>query len=404
MRAFHVLLNETPVGILAEDDENRISFSFADTYTRLVNRPVLSQSFEDDLTRVYAAKRAGLPTFFANVIPEDENLRSLIENSLGVDSKDDLSLLASASQDLPGALRIKTFEGTAPELQPSLIEEPDSDTLSEPKFRFSLAGVQLKFSLLKEGDRLVIPTRGSGGSWIVKLPSSRYPDLTRNEYATLEWARACGFNVPEASLVERVELNENIAKHFAVDEPALIVKRFDRLGEVRIHQEDLAQVLSLMPKKKYEFTYDRCALLIYNICGPEDCLDFIKRVAFTVISGNTDAHLKNWSLLYADPTAARLSPMYDQVVICAYPDVPNEMALTLGGKRLPSEVSLNSFVNMGTKCGLNADETRKEVKALLLAALTVLKENKTHVQYPTAIRQALDQYWEKLPLVRELKT
>ena len=59
--------------------------------------------------------------------------------------------------------------------------------------RFSLAGVQLKFSAVMEASGgLTVPAGGMGGSWIVKLPSARFAAVPENEFAMLELARRAG--------------------------------------------------------------------------------------------------------------------------------------------------------------------------------------------------------------------
>jgi serine/threonine-protein kinase HipA len=87
-RTLLVLLQGAPVGHLSEDDAGRISFRFTEEYRHLPARQILSQSFEDDLRRVYRRKD-GLPAFFANLIPEGP-LRDLIEEDAGISKGDDL--------------------------------------------------------------------------------------------------------------------------------------------------------------------------------------------------------------------------------------------------------------------------------------------------------------------------
>jgi serine/threonine-protein kinase HipA len=70
-------------------------------------------------------------------------------------------------------------------------------------FRFSLAGVQLKFSAIMEAaGGLTIPACGVGGSWIVKLRSSQFASLSENEYTMLALARAVGIEVPRTELID----------------------------------------------------------------------------------------------------------------------------------------------------------------------------------------------------------
>ena len=69
--------------------------------------------------------------------------------------------------------------------------------------RFSLAGVQLKFSAIKSAaGGLTIPAEGVGGSWIVKLPSMTHDGVPENEYSMMSLAAQIGMDVPELQLVE----------------------------------------------------------------------------------------------------------------------------------------------------------------------------------------------------------
>ena len=70
--------------------------------------------------------------------------------------------------------------------------------------RFSLAGVQLKFSAMGDArGGLTIPARGVGGDWIVKLPSLQFPGVPENEFSMMTLARAVGISVPVVKLCQR---------------------------------------------------------------------------------------------------------------------------------------------------------------------------------------------------------
>jgi serine/threonine-protein kinase HipA len=59
---------------------------------------------------------------------------------------------------------------------------------------------------------------------------------------------------------------------------------------------------------------------------------------FSVLIGNADVHLKNWSLLYPDRRTPVLSPAYDYVATLRY--IPNDtLALSFGGSRSLSEIT-----------------------------------------------------------------
>jgi serine/threonine-protein kinase HipA len=99
------------VGYLNQNAEGQVAFCFTESYISASNRPILSQSFEDDLSRTYYGKDRLLPSFFANLIPEHGALRDLIENNLDVSPGDDLALLEAVGRDLPGAVEIVRIDG-----------------------------------------------------------------------------------------------------------------------------------------------------------------------------------------------------------------------------------------------------------------------------------------------------
>jgi len=147
-----------------------------------------------------------LPSFFANLILEHGALRDLIANNLGVSPGDDLGLLEAVGRDLPGAVEIVRVDGNDLPVQedldvPAYVEDRE-DILKnkEPGLRFSLAGVQMKFSVLRDPERITLPASNQDGEWIVKLGSVRFPFTVENEYAIMQWAMSAGFDVPECHL------------------------------------------------------------------------------------------------------------------------------------------------------------------------------------------------------------
>ena len=221
----------------------------------------------------------------------------------------------------------------------------------ETILRFSLAGVQLKFSAVMEATGgLTIPAEGIGGSWIVKLPSMKFEGVPENEFAMMELARAIGMDVPEVRLVplrEIAGLPEDVAR---MEGNALAVKRFDRTEDGRrIHIEDFAQVFGLYPEKKYErASYRNIAEVLWAETGEDGVAEFIRRLVFNALIGNADMHLKNWSLIYPDGRTPALSPGYDFVSTIAW--LPDEnMALTLGRSKKMTDLSLDQLAYLAGK-------------------------------------------------------
>ena len=141
-----------------------------------------------------------LPPFFSNLLPEG-HLREYLAARAGVKPDRDFFLLATLGADLPGATTATDAAGHHDRDDESKRGHDDRSPL-----RFSLAGIQLKFSAVMEtSGGLTIPADGIGGSWIVKLPSARLEGVPENEFAMMELARQIGISVPR---LKRVPISE----------------------------------------------------------------------------------------------------------------------------------------------------------------------------------------------------
>ncbi|MGC4854619.1 type II toxin-antitoxin system HipA family toxin [Micromonospora sp. DT4] len=224
----------------------------------------------------------------------------------------------------------------------------ESEGAYEPGLRFSLAGVAMKFSMLKIQDRLTLPARGMGGDWIVKLPDNRFRDVPRNEFAMMSLARAAGIDVPDIALVARADVDDRLPPSVwsTGEEYAYAIRRFDRgVGRGLVHIEDLAQVRNVYPDRKYLGNFETVASLIYRRRDTEALREFARRLAFSVLISNGDAHLKNWTLIYRDPRVPTLAPAYDLVSTGPYDlgDRPEDLGLKFGGSRAFHRISLGTF-------------------------------------------------------------
>jgi serine/threonine-protein kinase HipA len=213
--------------------------------------------------------------------------------------------------------------------------------------------VALKFSMLAHGDRLTVPAVGDRGDWLVKFPDYRFADVPRNEYVTMSLAGAVGIEVPEILLVHRDELDGLPARMWPNDEQwAYAVKRFDRSEGDRktsVHIEDFAQVRDFYPHQKYSGSFDTVAAVAYRGRDLAALREFGRRLAFSALVGNGDAHLKNWSLIYPDGRVPTLSPAYDLVSTFLYREEgegPENLGLTLGSSKRFEEVGPESFTRL----------------------------------------------------------
>lgn len=404
MQIFDVLLGDVVVGQLGRVQSGKVLFRFSESYRLLSKRPVLGQHFEDNLLKTYTGARDELPPFFANLVPEGP-LREVLEYSLGLPDGDDLQLLAAVGHDLPGALRLRPSQAASNMLDATAEMNLPMPTAEESgAFRFSLAGVQMKFSVLKSNEKLLLPLHDQQGNWIVKFDSEIYPGLVANEFATMQWARAAGFEVPECQISSAQELPPELVTRTAPASSVYLIKRYDRLGEARIHQEDLAQVAGLRPALKYDqWTYETCARIIGAVCGQGAYEEFIRRLVFMVISGNTDAHLKNWSLLYPDGIHAVLTPLYDQVAVIAWPPpagLKMEWALKFAGTKNLFHIDEEAFGRLASRSGGDPAQVKRLVSDTITKVLYAWQNGGIEQLLPLGHSQAIKHYWQRLPLLQ----
>jgi serine/threonine-protein kinase HipA len=395
--AFGLYLGDLEIGALSHDQQGW-SLELLPSWFQSRSAPILGQTF---LGRSLSRTRRSLVLFpfFANALPEPGPLREVLAKASGISADDDVAMLHAVGTDLPGAI--------------TLIAEtsPTSAQAAQP-LRFSLAGVQPKMSLRLsdvEHRRLSSPVVEGDSAWIAKFGSERYPDLPEAEFVALEWARAVGFDVPRTRLESSgavLGVPEALA---ANSEYAFLCERYDRgaLG-ARIHQEDFAQVCNVMPEDKYggaskEINLVKLGRVVRKILGDEGLLHFLRRLVFDVAVGNGDAHLKNWSLLYVQPTVPSWAPVYDVVPTVVY--IPDDKPAL----DWPKKAGLYS---------LRLDHVRQLLRKWDLLEIDVLNELRPFAQrvldtWPSvrahgALRERTRENWEahvsKVRLLKDLAT
>ncbi len=292
-----VALYGEPIGTLTILPGDQMLFAFHQKYIDNLKRPTLSLSFKDHLGGLITEirpTRTRAPPFFSNLLPEGA-LREYLAKKGGVNPNREFFLLWMLGRDLPGAITIAPPEGDAWPPEKEGIVSPQRVS-HETILRFSLAGVQLKFSAVMEAaGGLTIPAEGIGGSWIVKLPSMKFGGVPENEFAMMELARAIGIDVPDVRLIPLREITGLPEDVVRMEGYALAVKRFDRTEEGRrVHIEDFAQLFGLYPEKKYaRASYRNIAEVLWAETGEEGVAEFIRRLVFNALIGSTDMHLKN---------------------------------------------------------------------------------------------------------------
>ncbi len=404
----NVLLYSQPIGTLTRLPGDRVLFAFNEDYIADANRPTLSLSFKDAFGALITdikPTQTRLPPFFANLLPEGP-MRDYLASQAHVKPTREFLLAWVLGHDLPGALRILSADGES--LPPDDGQLPGGQAhANEVKhlhdddgiLRFSLAGVQLKFSAVKEAPGgLTIPAEGVGGSWIVKLPSTVYPGVPENEFAMMELARRIGIDVPETALVP-IDKIKGLPKGVeAAGDNAFTIKRFDRSADHHpIHMEDFAQVFGVYPEGKYgKASYRNIAEVVWIETGETGISEFLRRLVFNALIGNGDMHLKNWSLIYPDRISAQLAPAYDFVSTLAY--IPNDkLGLTFVDSKSFQSLTLEQFARFAAKAGLPEKLTLGTVRQTV-ADFRKAWADSDDLKLAAELRRAIDDHLDTIPI------
>ncbi|HEY4115476.1 MAG TPA: HipA domain-containing protein [Rhizomicrobium sp.] len=391
------------IGTITRLPGDRVLFAFDDAYVADGARPTLSLSYKDafgGLITEIKPTQTRLPPFFSNLLPEGA-MRDYLAARAKVNPAREFFLIWALGLDLPGALTIKSIDGET--LPPARDDDASHEraTDEDGALRFSLAGVQLKFSAVKQAaGGLTIPVDGIGGSWIVKLPSTTHRGLPENEFAMMELARRIGIDVPETALVHLAEIRGLPAGIDAVGSQAFAIKRFDRTAmDGPIHIEDFAQIFRIYPQDKYgKVSYRNIAQVLWIETGEIGTAEFIRRLVFNALIGNGDMHAKNWSLTYPDRVHPQLAPAYDFVSTIAY--IPGDkLALTFVDSKAFQSLTLDQFVRFGAKSGLPETLTLDTVKDTVSRFRDAWPHSKD-LPITSDLRGTIERHIGRLPLAK----
>jgi serine/threonine-protein kinase HipA len=196
-----------------------------------------------------------------------------------------------------------------------------------------VTGVQPKVSVeleIRKTDpkqRLMIV--GLWGNFILKPPTSRFPDMPVIEDVTMHMAKAAGIPTARHGLIR-----------LKSGELAYVSRRFDREAHRKRIQkmavEDFCQLSGLLTERKYKTSMEKAGKIIlkYSASPGLDALTFFEIALFSFLTGNADMHLKNFSLIRNENGEVGLAPAYDLISTQLMPihDL-EEMALTVNGKK-----------------------------------------------------------------------
>lgn len=262
---------------------------------------------------------------------------------------------------------IRKFFGTdtLPELD--LSEEALASYVTESVFKgLTVPGVQRKMSLhleQKEAPRLTLVNYPTG--YILKPQTPEYRNLPEAEDLAMRIAEIAGVKtVPHALL----RMNGQFA---------YITKRIDRkiTGKQRVRvqkyaMEDFCQLDERLTADKYRGSYERCAKIVsrYSVRTGLDLSELFLRLVVSFVTGNSDMHLKNFSLIEPSPGSGIfvLSSAYDLLPVnLVMPEDREELALTMNGKK--ANLHRNDFLHFAEQSGVGRTAAEKIIKKVLAA-------------------------------------
>ena len=400
-------LHDNLVGYLAGFQNGRNVLVFAEAFIADTSRPTFSLTTQPNFPNVDKrlsepwARNQRLHPILSNLLPEGA-LRELLAQELKIHPDNEFQLFSYLGHDLPGALIASAM---LPDEVPGYlfakyggikaieIENPN------PENKFSLAGVQMKFSMKEKEGRYQIAHSGELGDWIIKTPSTQHKNVPLNEYTAMTLAQLVGINIPDIRLIELAKLDKLPPINLPKEKYAFAIRRFDRDKAQRIQMEDFAQILIKYPHEKYNSAnYEQVAKIIYQYTGDglANAQQFVQRLLVNILLANGDAHLKNWSLLYADRITAELSPAYDIVTTRAYMRDEKGYALNMGKIKEWYAVNMSHFELWSKKSGIpwraikpQLENTLEKARALWPNALQDLPMDVEH-------KETLRKHWRQL--------
>ncbi len=209
----------------------------------------------------------------------------------------------------------------------------------------TLPGVQKKLSLTlitEKGQtpRLTIIDTPKG--FILKPQSPEYAQLPESENLVMRMA-----DVADIATVSHALLRMEDGSL------AYITKRIDRKVKRRIAMEDFCQLSEKLTEDKYKGSYEMCAKLLRKWSSRPllDVTNFYYLLLFSFVTGNSDMHLKNFSLIADGAGSHILAPAYDLLPVnLILEEDKEEIALTLGGKK--AKLGYATFLQLGVHIGI----------------------------------------------------
>ena len=374
--------NMIPAGTISGNDPKDACFQYLPAY--LTDAAAAPISIRLPLREEpYAAVQTA--AFFEGLLPEGFTRRSAAQ-WMHVDESDYLSLLHGLGRECLGAICVTEESETVHASYGQVTEGQIRELAAEgavksaeivTKSHLSLAGASGKIGLYYAGNqkKWYLPEGTAPSTHIVKQSHVRLDHIVTNEQLALLTAARLGIPVPD-SFILNTGNGEDREVLFATERyDRVFQENAEKICELpkpsRLHQEDFAQAMGIPASQKYEregagYMNGMFDLLRRYSSDPiTDQARLWDILVFDFLIGNTDAHVKNFSLLYSpDLKSVRLAPAYDIISTAVYEQSTRDMAFCIGGEFSMDAMDEGTFLKAAKETGLGTQMAMRRFDSL----------------------------------------
>ena len=284
---------------------------------------------------------------------------------------------------------VKRFFGTSAIPQIDIDDHTLEESAKENTNKgITVPGVQKKLSLHLHSDgnnpRLTLVNYPTG--YILKPQVAEFECLPESEQLVMTMADMSGISTVPHALIKSGDTFAYITKR--------VDRRIDKTGVQMLAMEDFCQLDLRLTQDKYKGSYERCAKVIakYSSQPKLDMTELFMRLVFSFVVGNSDMHLKNFSLIETHEASGiyALSPAYDLLPVnVIMPEDTEEFALAINGKK--THIRKKDFFVFAEECEIPKTSAEK-----MIAKIVSLKSAYQALCGSSLLSQALKERFSEL--------
>ena len=226
----------------------------------------------------------------------------------------------------------------------------------------TVPGVQKKLSLHLHSDgntpRLTLVNYPTG--YILKPQVAEFECLPESEQLVMTMADMTGISTVPHALIKSGNTFAYITKR--------VDRTIDKTGVQMLAMEDFCQLDLRLTQDKYKGSYERCAKVIARHSSQPklDMTELFMRLVFSFVVGNSDMHLKNFSLIETHEASGVyvLSPAYDLLPVnVIMPEDTEEFALAMNGKK--THIRKKDFFVFAEECEIAKTSAEKMIAKIV---------------------------------------